>query len=217
MESVRVASASELSDIVSMSEIVGMAATLAHAWRRPTQEEVVFWRRMGSYSPEDLLRGSNISNGHLTGSKITCQGLLQEYDRLFEGPGAVQCCPYESYWRLDVPVEIRHTIMGPCVADLDLLYQKLNLGLSSDQRELADHIAVEFEALMYALASGTDESRDVARVLVLEHLVRWVPLLCRSVRHETTSPFYDALSSRTVSTIPLFAKYINNLDHVQMV
>ena len=64
-------------------------------------------------------------------------GLLDEYERLFVGPGQVPCPPYESFWREDVPVDIRRTLMGPCTAELRGLYQELGLEISSGKRRAA--------------------------------------------------------------------------------
>ena len=60
---------------------------------------------------------------------------------------------------------------------------------------MPDHIAVELEALAYALSR---ETYAPARVLFADHLRRWLPRLCRAVAHETaSSPFYRALADTT--------------------
>ena len=123
-------------------------------------------------------------------------GLLEEYEQLFVGPGQVPCPPYESFWREDVPIDIRRTLMGPCTAELKGLYQQLGLQVSSGSCELPDHVAIELEALAYALSG--EATGQVARRLFNEHLGRWLPRLCRAVAKEAESPFYRELAALTL-------------------
>ena len=98
-----------------LDEATAVAALqlLAHWWSRPVAEEVTTWSgaaeieaEVRSRMPEgkvDLLLSSG--GGDRT-------GLLDEHERLFVGPGPVPCPPYESFWREDVPIDIRRSLMG---------------------------------------------------------------------------------------------------------
>jgi TorA maturation chaperone TorD len=172
------------------------AELLSHWWSRPMPEELAVW-----LSARDMETDvSTQLEGAPSGSALTAaigdgQGLLQEYERLFVGPGPVPCPPYESYWREDVPIDVRRSLMGPCTVGLRYLYQQLGIDVLPSAGELPDYVAVEWEALSYALTSG---ARPVARALVADHLGRWLPRLCRAVSKETEAEFYRRLAARTL-------------------
>jgi TorA maturation chaperone TorD len=136
--------------------------------------------------------------------------LLDEYERLFVGPGQVPCPPYESFWREDVPVDIRRTLMGPCTADLKRMYLELGLRVSSRAGELPDHIAIELEAMAYALSF--DETGPVARQIFEEHLAQWLPRLCRAVAHEAEQSFYRNLAVLTLDWLAAIKGYFAVAD-----
>ena len=136
--------------------------------------------------------------------------ILDEYERLFVGPGQVPCPPYESFWHEDVPVDIRRTLMGPCTADLNQIYSELGLRVSPRSGELRDCIAIELEATAYALSS--DETGPVARRLFQEHLARWLPRLCRAVAHEAGEGFYRDLAVLTLDWLAAIKGYFASAD-----
>lgn len=171
------------------------ASLLAHWWSRPVAAEVDTWLRMAEMGAEVARRlsGNSGNGGRYHPGDVSA--LLDEYERLFVGPGQVPCPPYESFWRDDVPIDIWHSLMGPCTADLRRIYRELGIDLAPSAGELPDHVAVEFEALAYAL-SQTD-SHDVAKTLVADHLGQWLPRLCRAVASEAGHPFYAGLAAVT--------------------
>jgi TorA maturation chaperone TorD len=61
---------------------------------------------------------------------------------------------------------------------------------------LPDHIAIELEAMAYALSF--EETAPVARRIFEEHLARWLPRLCRAVAHEVEEGFYRDLAVLTL-------------------
>lgn len=175
--------------------VVAAAELLAHWWSRPTADEVAAWRAASAVEAEvrRTLSGGTSARPVSFGATVATDELLEEYERLFVGPGPVSCPPYESFWREDVPIDIRRSLMGPCTAELRRLYAVL--GLVSSPNELADHVAVQFEALAYALAS---DAAEVARALFAEHLRPFLPRLCRAVDIEASEPFYRALAQLTM-------------------
>ena len=132
--------------------------------------------------------------------------LVGEYERRCGGPGQVPCPPYESFWRDDVPIDLWHSLMGPCTADLRRLYRELGIGMAPAAGELADHVAVEFEALAFAL-SRPDGDR-VAGALVSDHLSRWLPRLCRAVAAGAGHPFYAGLAAVTLDWLRYIERYV---------
>jgi len=187
--------------------IVVAVDLLSHFWSRPVTDEVASWVAARDLEAET---DSRISSDPLR-EPVTMPGLeevpalLDEYERLFVGPGQVPCPPYESFWREDVPVDIRRTLMGPCTADLKRMYLELGLQVSSRSGELPDHIAIELEAMAYALSF--DETGPVARQIFEEHLARWLPRLCRAVAHEAEQSFYRNLAVLTLDWLAAIRGY----------
>jgi len=186
---------------------------LARYWSRPTVEEVASWVAVRELEAETLHRISRVRRFGpicLPANVADSLGLLDEHERLFVGPGQVPCPPYESFWREDVPLDIRRSLMGPCTAELRQLYQELGLELSSPSGELPDHVAVELEALAYALSREATE--QVARRLLVEHLGQWLPRLCRAVGHETSHTFYRDLAALTFDWLAAIKGYFAAVD-----
>ena len=180
---------------------VVIAATdlLSHLWSRPLASEIEIWSDAGEIVGEThrLLSSDPASEVlRLPMSLEESLDLLDEYERLFVGPGQVPCPPYESFWREDVAVDIRRTLMGPCTAELKALYSELGLQVSSHSAEMPDHLAVELEAVAYAVMF--EETGAVAKRLFDEHLCRFLPRLCRAVSHDAQSPFYKDLAELTL-------------------
>jgi len=192
--------------------IVAAVDLLAHFWSRPVSDEVASWAEARDLEAET---DSRISSDPLR-EPVTMPGLeevpalLDEYERLFVGPGQVPCPPYESFWREDVPVDIRRTLMGPCTADLKRTYLELGLQVSSRSGELPDHIAIELEAMAYALSF--DETGPVARQIFEEHLAQWLPRLCRAVAHEAEQSFYRNLAVLTLDWLAAIRGYFAVAD-----
>jgi len=164
------------------------ALLLARWWARPLAEQIAEWP-------------SSSEAAGLFSSPVPCAeigdapALLTEYERLFVGPGPVPCPPYESYWRVDVPAYLRHSLMGPCIAGLLELYGRLGIAVDPSEGELPDHIAVELEALGFALSLPDDEG--VANQLVTAHLSVWVSQFCASVTQAAKLAFYRDLAVMT--------------------
>ncbi len=172
-----------------------LVALLSHLWCRPVASEVDRWH---VYAEQiDELPGGNDPDDALTlpDGEAAVSELLDEYERLFVGPGTVACPPYESYWREDVPVDVRSSLGGPCTVELMDLYKEAGLELPSSSNELADHVAIELEALALFLRSPF--TLALAEPLVNDHLKQFLPRLCRAVAHEATKDFYRQLANVT--------------------
>ena len=188
--------------------IVAAADLLSHFWSRPLPEEVEAW--VGAH--DFLAETHQLLSSEPAGEPVSVPedpaeslGLLDEYERLFVGPGQVPCPPYESFWREDVSVDIRRTLMGPCTTELKDLYGELGLQVSSGSGELPDHVAMELEALAYSLSS--DETEPVGRRLYTEHLAQFLPRLCRAVAHDAESAFYRDVAALTLDWLAAIKTY----------
>lgn len=157
------------------------ARSLASWWSRPNGDEVAGWDDPPGPVDEEL---------------------LDEYERLFVGPGRVPCPPYESLWRTDAPRREQGRLMAACAVEVARIYAQLGLRVRADAHELPDHLVVELEALAFALEQGAD---DAAAALQREHLASWLPPFCARVEAETTHPFYRALAQRTPGLVAAIA------------
>ena len=182
-----------------MSSVSDRAAGLAPAarllaswWSRPTADEIDRWA-------ESWPRASELEPGVVAALEAAAEAsepeaLLEEYERLLVGPGRVPCAPYESLWRDDVPRREQGRLMGDVAEDIARIYRDIGLRVRADAHELPDHIAIEWEALAYALEQGADDAADE---LARTHLGAWVPRFCAAVAAATQEPFYAALAEVT--------------------
>ena len=189
---------------------------LAHWWSQPVAGEVSTWLDAVEVETDVRRRISDDSEPGATPFSFELEdvlALLDEYERLFIGPGHVACPPYESFWREDVPVDIRRSLIGPCTADLRRLYSELEIEVAPATGELPDHIAVELEALAYALSF--EETFAIAKALFFDHVRQWLPRLCRAVVHEAEHPFYRHLGALTLDWLGCIQRYFESAVEVQ--
>ncbi len=198
---------------VDRTAALGAFGLLTRLWCRPTAEEVACWD--GVAELEEQLRQVLPARRGLLSPLVEPDAMLDEYERLFVGPGPVPCCPYESFWRMDVPVDIRRSLMGPCTTELRRLYAALGLEIGPSSGELPDHLVVELEAVTYALSTGGAD--EIARALISDHLRTWLPRLCRAVRHEAEHPFYRALAGTTLDWLQPLGRFVESVPSVPSV
>lgn len=175
------------------------AQLLAHWWSRPVEEEVSAWddawadarlaaATLGRDEAElEALAEAAVDNAGL---------LLDEYERLFVGPGRVPCPPYEALWRDDGQRREQGRLMSTATAAVVRLYRALGLAVRDDAHELPDQIVVELEALAYALDTQ-NAGTETATELLTGHLLVWVPKLCAVAEQETELDFYRRLACLT--------------------
>lgn len=184
-----------LPELDERNALITLLDALAHLWSRPVAAELGAWRDR----PAPLMRGPTTVEEAVA--------LLQEHDRLFVGPGETPCPPYESVWRRSSAGSLADSRQAQ--QHLAQLYRSLGLEVFPGDHGAPDHIAVEFEALAYALSSAT--TRSVARQLGLEHIVAWVPRLCEALALQAQLPFYRQLARLTDEVVPKITSYFD--DH----
>ncbi|MGA7833629.1 MAG: molecular chaperone TorD family protein [Acidimicrobiales bacterium] len=194
--------------IADQNAAIAMLDLLAHWWSRPVADEVETW--LGASELEEELSGYIPGTSSSLVARISpVEEMLDEYEQLFIGPGPVPCPPYESYWRNDVSVDIRRTLMGPCVADLNRLYATMNLEVAPNSGDLPDHVAIEFEALAYSLSFLDGE--NIAHALFFDHLMKWLPRFCKSVEREARLSFYTELARVTRNWLEAFTPFFHSI------
>jgi TorA maturation chaperone TorD len=131
------------------------------------------------------------------------QTLLIDYTRLFIGPSQPMAMPYASFWLTDDP-SMRHEAT---MAVLDL-YEQGGFDVSSDFRELPDHIAAELEFLYLlifaknqAQPGGDPDELSAADALhrrfLAEHLGVWIGAFAGAVKSGAETAFYRELVELT--------------------
>jgi TorA maturation chaperone TorD len=180
------------------AELVSAAWLAARWWSRPLPDELEVWGRSWA-DARDAALGIGLEPDVVEALEVTLDAsdlvaLLDEYERLFVGPGRVPCQPYEALWRDDQPRRERGRLMGKASMDVLDLYRRLDLVLPAGAHELPDHVAIEWEALSYAFEIG---SGDVASDLLEGHLAVWLPAFCAAVEAEAEEPFYRSLAALT--------------------
>ncbi len=176
---------------------------LAYWWSRPVVDDLGAWQATSRLATEAMseLGDGGASGGaprwlpHDVGEMLD---ISNEHERLFVRHGPVPCPPYESYWLDCQPVRPLRTSKGTATSELKQIYRKLDLDVSSEG-ELPDHIAVELEALAYALS--LEESDDIANELLEAHLARWLERFCDAVAHASDGRFYGRLATLTVDWV----------------
>ena len=97
-------------------------------------------------------------------------------------------------------------MMAIIIAKLDAVDADLGIDMDQAAGELPDQVAVEFEALAYALSRP--DCAHVAEALVTDHLGQWLPRLCRAVATEAGHPFYAGLAAVTLDWLRYIERYV---------
>jgi putative dimethyl sulfoxide reductase chaperone len=185
------------------------AAMLSHWWSRPVQSEVAAWDDewlLACRLAEDLgLEHREVADLAAARRSASAEDLLDEYERLFVGPGRTPCPPYESLWQESRPGPEQGRLMGAASTAVADLYRQLGLDVAAGAHDLPDHIAIELEALAYAAGRDGPEGDRVAEALLGEHLSTWLPGFCTAVEEESGVPFYAALARLTRSWVEALA------------
>jgi putative dimethyl sulfoxide reductase chaperone len=174
---------------------------LSDWWARPDAARTSHWANKSFSAEARLLVGAHDADALSTLDRLLAaftaerHQLAEEYERLFVGPAAIPCPPYEAVWRTDRPSHEQRTVIGPSTEHVKQLYSEMGLRLRGDHSELADHITVELEALAYAI--GVAKNGHVTDALSAA-LACWLPLFCTSVTQNSRLDFYRALAQMTL-------------------
>lgn len=137
--------------------------------------------------------------------------LDQEFQDLFMVPLGRYVTPYEAVYRDEREIgdtRVQGLLMGPSTLAVKQLYREAGAAVSEDFKDLPDHIGLELacmEFLCRGEAQAWDQEdldavrrlRDFQRRLLQEHLLQWVPTLCRRIRERATGPLYRGIASLT--------------------
>lgn len=136
----------------------------------------------------------------------------QEFMQLFKVPGRQYVAPYESVYRDSRDVDgkqVTGLLGGPSSVEVAKWYQLAALEVSSDFKDLSDHISLEL-AYMARLCQKEEElerAGDLARAkragemqrdFLAGHLAAWVGSLSASIREKTQHPYFIGVTGLLV-------------------
>ncbi len=139
------------------------------------------------------------SDQNETEGELNLVEIRLEYNRLFVGPNALPCPPYESVYRRDRAPSDLGMLMGPSVLDIKKRYGEAGLQISQNFPDLPDHVSVEMEFMSYLCAKEADvlsrhEDVTIWRGRQAEfwriHLEPWIPQFSQAVLSNSRSNFY---------------------------
>ena len=195
--------------IVAASAAAQAATLLSGWWSRPVEVELAGWDASWPAAAETAealgLDAAPVEELAACSGRTT-EELLDEYERLFVGPGRTPCPPYESLWLGGQPRLEQGRLMGAASVAVADLYRGLGLDVAGTVHELPDHVAIELEALAFALRAEGATAEEARGALLHEHLLSWLPALCAAVEREARQPFYAVLARVTTAWVERLAR-----------
>ena len=168
---------------------------------------------------DSRIGNSRYSRLEVCATKPDCAGLEDfsraarlEFTNLFLVPGGQHIAPYESVFRDTREIEgkeISGMLMGQSALDVQQWYRLAALEISSDFKELPDHIGLEFHYLAYlcdreqAFGDAGDyakqtRAREMQRDFLKAHVLSWLGDLAEKIRAKAALPLYPAIASLAV-------------------
>ena len=136
----------------------------------------------------------------------------REFMNLFKVPGAQYVASYESVFRDAHEIDgqkIKGLLMGLAAGDVQKWYRLAALEISSEYKDLPDHISLELSYLAHLCAaeekftSTADEgklnrAREMQRDFLAAHIVSWVEALGTAIHEKTQHPYFEAVAEMVV-------------------
>ena len=126
--------------------------------------------------------------------------LIDDYTRLFVGPGRLPAAPWESVYTSKERAVFQLGTVG-----VKNWYQRFDLVLASEYNEPADHVGLEFSFLAdlsqrtieaSEIRDGAEVKRliDAQRGFLQQHALRWVPRWADDVVENARTDFYRGMA-----------------------
>ncbi|WP_052353732.1 TorD/DmsD family molecular chaperone [Neobacillus jeddahensis] len=162
----------------------------------PTNEEILF--EIGT-----LVNFGELEEFHEGGGILACffaqlttenyRLEIEEYHRLFVGPGYLAAPPWESFYRSK-----DHLLFDDCMLQIRDQYHQFGLKFIKENNEPDDHLLLELEFMIHLSdlclqPSETDEILELISSQIhlhQEHLSIWIPNFCDRVIDHTKSQLY---------------------------
>lgn len=192
-----------------------LSSAFAHP---PSQEEVTALRENGFFASATEMFSEKALGPLRKFAKCTepvaeteC-GTRLEFMNLFKVPGAQYVTPYESVFQDTRDTEGQKSkglMMGGAAGDVQKWYRLAALKISSEYKDLPDHISLELSYLAHLcaaeekFASTADEGKltrawEMQRDFLAAHIVPWVEALCTAIHEKTQHPYFEAVAEMVV-------------------
>lgn len=139
------------------------------------------------------------------------ESLDREFQDLFIVPLGRYVTPYEAVYRDERTVGdavVQGLLMGPSTQAIRQLYREAGAAVSEDFKDLPDHVGLELACMKFLCeeearawegkgAGHARRMRNFQKRLLHEHLLQWVPALCRRIRENAPGPFYRGIAGLT--------------------
>jgi TorA maturation chaperone TorD len=132
------------------------------------------------------------------GDDILAEAHLNDYHRLFLGPGHILAPPWESVYRSD-----EHVLFGHTTLEVREAYRQMGFVVANSE-EPDDHIGLEllFVAILSEKsAAGDSASRHARDAFFGQHLLQWVPIFCADVAGHAATNLYRGLAKLTLGIL----------------
>lgn len=120
--------------------------------------------------------------------------LLDNFNKLFIGPGHLFAPPWESVYK-----EQDHTIFGESTLQVRARYRKFGLEINNLNKEPDDHIAFECAYLNYlcaaAAASGDAPEKEEIISFLTAHPATWVDEFTEKMTENSATDFYRGIAN----------------------
>lgn len=128
-------------------------------------------------------------------------GLWDEYNRLFVGPGPLEAPPWESVYRSK-----ERLLFGDETLAVREFYQNFGLGVKEKNKEPDDHIGLEMEFMAFLSKEAAELNQqdeditpfmDASKRFIKDHLKEWVPYFCYDLEDKAQTRFFQGLAKLT--------------------
>jgi len=132
------------------------------------------------------------------GDDLLAEAHLNDYQRLFLGPGHLLAPPWESVYRSHEHVLFDHTTL-----EVRKAYRQMGF-IVANSEEPDDHIGLEllFVAILSEKsAAGDGAARHARDAFFGQHLLPWVPDFCADVAGHAVTDLYRGLARLTLGIL----------------
>ncbi len=141
-----------------------------------------------------------------------------EFTRLFIGPYSLAAPPYGSVY-----IEKERKVMGDSTMDAQKRYQNCGLDISSNFKEVPDHITVELEFMFFLIFKEIESIRSNEpeqvqesflhqKLFLIDHLNMWIPDFTDCVIEHAGTEFYRNLAKATREIIVEDLEYLEEIS-----
>jgi TorA maturation chaperone TorD len=141
-----------------------------------------------------------------------------EFTRLFIGPYSMPAPPYGSVY-----LEKERKVMGDSTMDVQKRYQNCGLDISSNFKEVPDHIAVELEFMFFLVfkeiesieSNVPEQAQEIflhQKLFLMEHLNMWIPDFTDCVIEHAGTEFYRNLAKATRVFVAEELEYLKSVS-----